>query len=308
MQGSDKKTLRTRVYIDGYNLYYGCLKRTPYKWLDPLKLFASQILPSILHEPEGQRTTTELLPLGVKFFTAQIVPAAAKAEDSVSSQSKYHTALRKLHPDSIEIIEGYYSTQQVTVKAVATNAPKTEPRRCSDVLVWKLEEKQSDVNLSLHAYHDAISREVDQVVIVTNDTDIASCLKMIRQHTDVVVGLVTPSKARDRTPNADLSKHAHWVRTHITTTELANSQLPLVINVGRTPSTKPDSWYGTNPELFAEILKAAIKMRGSRSKAFQWLKKANSHLGNLAPIDMIDSETGAQEVLRHITAWADENK
>ena len=24
---------RVRVYIDGFNLYYGCLKRTPYKWL-----------------------------------------------------------------------------------------------------------------------------------------------------------------------------------------------------------------------------------------------------------------------------------
>jgi 6-hydroxy-3-succinoylpyridine 3-monooxygenase len=26
--------LRTRVYIDGYNLYYGCLKNSPDKWLD----------------------------------------------------------------------------------------------------------------------------------------------------------------------------------------------------------------------------------------------------------------------------------
>ena len=23
------------VYVDGFNLYYGSLKRTPYKWLDP---------------------------------------------------------------------------------------------------------------------------------------------------------------------------------------------------------------------------------------------------------------------------------
>ena len=27
--------MRTRVYIDGFNLYYGCLKGTPAKWLDP---------------------------------------------------------------------------------------------------------------------------------------------------------------------------------------------------------------------------------------------------------------------------------
>ena len=39
-------TFRTRVYIDGYNLYYGCLKGTPHKWLDLLSLFEKQILPS----------------------------------------------------------------------------------------------------------------------------------------------------------------------------------------------------------------------------------------------------------------------
>ena len=30
---------KTRVYIDGYNLYYGLLKGTPWKWLD-LELFS----------------------------------------------------------------------------------------------------------------------------------------------------------------------------------------------------------------------------------------------------------------------------
>ena len=35
--------LRTRVYIDGYNLDYGCLKDTPYKWLDLLTLFEKHI-------------------------------------------------------------------------------------------------------------------------------------------------------------------------------------------------------------------------------------------------------------------------
>ena len=31
---------RTAVYVDGYNLYYGLLKGTPYKWLDPVRLVA----------------------------------------------------------------------------------------------------------------------------------------------------------------------------------------------------------------------------------------------------------------------------
>ena len=32
--------MRTRVYVDGFNLYYGALKGTPFRWLDPVKLTA----------------------------------------------------------------------------------------------------------------------------------------------------------------------------------------------------------------------------------------------------------------------------
>jgi len=30
---------RTHVYVDGFNLYYGSLRKTSYKWLDLKKLF-----------------------------------------------------------------------------------------------------------------------------------------------------------------------------------------------------------------------------------------------------------------------------
>ena len=36
--------VKTIVYIDGFNLYYGCLKGTPYKWLNPL-LLCQALLP-----------------------------------------------------------------------------------------------------------------------------------------------------------------------------------------------------------------------------------------------------------------------
>jgi len=35
------RKLRTRVYVDGFNLYYGALKGTQFKWLDPVGLTAS---------------------------------------------------------------------------------------------------------------------------------------------------------------------------------------------------------------------------------------------------------------------------
>ena len=30
----DLAPMRTNVYVDAFNLYYGCLKGTPYRWLD----------------------------------------------------------------------------------------------------------------------------------------------------------------------------------------------------------------------------------------------------------------------------------
>lgn len=56
--------LRTRVYIDGYNLYYGCLRKTAFKWLDVLGLFETQILPTILYRaaPEADPATMALHP------------------------------------------------------------------------------------------------------------------------------------------------------------------------------------------------------------------------------------------------------
>jgi hypothetical protein len=53
--------LRTIVFIDGYNLYYGIVRRTPYKWLDIFKLFQERLL-----LPE-----TELLE--VRYYTAPVL-------------------------------------------------------------------------------------------------------------------------------------------------------------------------------------------------------------------------------------------
>ena len=61
--------LKTRIYIDGYNLYYGCLKRTPYKWLDLKTLFTKHILPSVHHAGVPQLAPSS----AIKFFTAKII-------------------------------------------------------------------------------------------------------------------------------------------------------------------------------------------------------------------------------------------
>ncbi|MBB4225506.1 antitoxin Xre/MbcA/ParS toxin-binding domain-containing protein [Variovorax guangxiensis] len=289
--------LRTRIYIDGYNLYYGALKGTPYKWLDLLTLFERHVLPSSAPGPRE----TELLPLAIKFFTAEILEKVAKTPDSKSSQARYHTALTKLYSDRIDCIKGYYSLIESKAKIVDAEDPKKWPRDCQEILVWKVEEKQSDVNLALQAYHDAMTDEVDQIVVVTNDTDIAPALAMIRQHTPAIIGVVIPTTDHERIPNTGLAKVAHWVRTHITADELRASQLPRVIGTKR-PTFKPDSWYA-RPDLLEKVLTLATPIRGSRGSAFKWMEEANPYLDGAAPIDLVETEAGAQRVLDYIDQY-----
>ena len=304
MQGlPELEPLRTRIYIDGYNFYYGCLKGTPHKWLDLLPLFENHILPSaLLKDGDGHIRQSALLPSpSIKFFTAKIIESVARSTDSVSSQARYHTALRKLHDGRIELIEGYYAVNKMKVKVVDSDEPNRPPRECKEVQAWKVEEKQSDVNLALQVYHDAITGQIDHAVIVTNDTDIAPALAMIRAHTQVLMGVVVPTTDHTRPPNTDLVKLAHWTRRHINSSELAACQLPRVIP-GKRPTIKPDSWYG-QPELLKEIMELAIPVRGSRASAYKWMEQPNPYLDGEIPIELAETVEGAARVLEYIRSW-----
>jgi 6-hydroxy-3-succinoylpyridine 3-monooxygenase len=304
MQGTPElEPLRTRIYIDGCNFYYGCLRGTPHKWLDLLPLFVKHILPSALvKDGDGHIRQSTLLPSpSIKFFTAKIIESVARAPDSVSSQARYHTALRKLHDGRIELIEGYYAVNKMKVKIVDAEDPDRAPRECQEIQAWKVEEKQSDVNLALQVYHDAITGQIDHAVIVTNDTDIAPALEMIRAHTNVLIGVVVPTTDHTRPPNTDLVKLAHWTRRHINANELAACQLPRVIQ-GKRPTTKPESWYG-QPELLQEILELAIPVRGNKAAAFKWMEQPNQYLDGERPIELAETVEGANRVLAYIRNW-----
>lgn len=127
-------------------------------------------------------------------------------------------------------------------------------------------------------------------------------LELLRTHTNVRVGLVIPSRQHERVPNTELVSLAHWVRTHITAQELAASQLPRVIDVGKKPTIKPESWYA-HPELLEQVLSLATPIRGSRGKAFRWMEEKNPHLDNLAPIDLVETAEGAEKVIRYIQQY-----
>lgn len=306
------RRLRTRIYVDGYNFYYGRLKGTKFKWLDIVSLFERQILPSVLFAPPPSLDPVEMqiLPCAVKYFTAPILERLAKGSDSVSSQSIYHNALKQHCEDRVEFVMGYYSLYPANLHIVPADNPEAAPKDCPKILVWKPEEKQTDVNMALHAYDDARSGDVDQIVLVTNDTDLAPAMKMIRSRCkDVVLGLIIPTRSGDdggsqeREANGSLRDLAHWTRRNITDDELAASQLPSVVaGTSRRPSVKPDSWYA-NPTNLAKLLEMAKPVLGKRGATMKWANNPNEWMGQQKPIDLIETDEGAQVVFDYIERY-----
>lgn len=304
--------LRTRIYIDGYNLYYGCLRNTPYKWLDVLALFEKHILPSVLYRltPDAVPAKMELHhACAVKYFTAQILERAAKSDDSVSSQAHYHNALKKHSNNRLSFVIGNYSIYQANQHIISADDPNRWPRDCDKVQVWKLEEKQSDVNLALQIYDDALQGDIDQVVLVTNDTDLVPALAMLKkQCPNIVRGLVIPTRKTganndiERTANQSLTDLAHWVRKSISSDELNASQLPDIVTGARRASIKPHSWY-PKPHHLKKMLELARPVLKTDGKIMKWAKEPAKWLNEQRPIDLIETDEGAESVFEYIKEY-----
>lgn len=86
--------MRTAFFIDGYNLYYGLLANTEYKWLN---------IPSLLtHIARVENPACE--PVSFQYFTAPVSPKlASKGIKSKEAQDAY---IRALKASGVEIILG----------------------------------------------------------------------------------------------------------------------------------------------------------------------------------------------------------
>ena len=221
--------MRTIAYVDGYNLYHGRLKYTCFKWLDLYGLFSSIL--------KVQNPLSELI--CVKFFTANIKAKFARlGQQSTIAQRSYH---RALSARGVEIIYGKFTLSQQRVPRYQEGRALNRDDR---VAVWLLGEKQTDVQLALHAYRDAATSKCEQVVVCTNDSDLAPALEFIQtDFPEKRIGVVLPRppelQARKSKTLQDL---AHWTREHILDVELASHQLPKRVQTGKKPVDKPEHW------------------------------------------------------------------
>ena len=217
--------MRTIVYIDGYNLYYGAIRHTAYKWLDIFELFNTHILAS----------GTELLE--VRYYTAPVLGSLCDDPDSPQRQRQYLQALRKLYPTKVCIIEGKLIKGRATLRLVT---PIPQAPDIEKVQVSTLTEKKTDVNIATDMVVAACQNQADQLVLCSNDSDLEGALRNIRHYCPAIrIGLVAPTSSPERHISHDLKTHAHWVKA-LNTSSLAAAQLPA--KIPGTAIKKPNSW------------------------------------------------------------------
>lgn len=229
---------RTAVYVDGYNLYYGRLRGTPFKWLDLVR-FSENLL--------QQRTQNEQL-MFVHLFTAPALARfATHGQASVEAQSSYLRALEKLYPNQFKVTYGKHSVDRTgtPLPTFIAGHPFDKTNRTK---VWLLEEKKTDVNLALTMYRDVAQGCCDRVILVSNDSDAEPALEAIKQDfPNIMLGVIQPIRPPQvpnqvRRTSGSLALHATWVHNSISDLELQNSQLPPLIPTNKKPILKPKYW------------------------------------------------------------------
>ena len=167
--------VRVNVYVDAFNLYYGALRGTPYRWLDLEKL-CRRLLP----RDEIQR---------IRYFMALI---SARTDDPRDPQRQaYLRALRTLPTVSIHLCRFLSRPVRMPLRNPSRIGPRT-------VEVLRTEEKGSDVNLATYLLLDAFEGDCEVAVVISNDSDLATPIKVVRERLGVAVGVVNPHLAGRR--------------------------------------------------------------------------------------------------------------
>jgi NYN domain len=210
--------MRTNFYIDAFNLYYGCLKGTTHKWLNP-ETFCQ------LHFPADQVHR-------VRYFTALVKARPLDPTQPVRQQT-YLRALRTLACVSIDY--GHYLQKPVMMPYASPPAggPAT-------VKVLKSEEKGSDVNLASRLLVDAFDADFEQAVVVSNDSDLAYPIEVVQDKFGLPVIVLFPCGG-NRSPSYHLSKVA-TASPIINPAHLAAAQFPKPMTDTKGQFHKPATW------------------------------------------------------------------
>ncbi len=207
--------MKTIVYVDGFNLYYGCLKNTPYRWLNLLTLSQNLLKTSTIVE--------------IKYFTARVV-ARSHDPQQPNRQDLYLRALQTI--PNLSIIFGQFLAHKVRM-------PLAHPpnKGAKTVEVIKTEEKGSDVNLATAMLVDGFEGKYELAVVVSNDSDLYAPIDAVVNRLRLKVGLLNPHPK----PSQQLRKTATFIKP-IREGVLRASQFSDQLTDTNGTFTKPPTW------------------------------------------------------------------
>ena len=207
--------MKTNIYIDAFNLYYGALRGTPHKWLDPLAMCKLVLRPH--HEFHR-----------VRYFTALVTPRPHDPDQRLR-QEAYLRALRTLPNTTIHL--GFFLTHKISMPVADTDPPRY-------VTVIKTEEKGSDVNLATHLLNDAHRGDYECAVVVSNDSDLVEPIKIVRNQLNLPVIVLNPHRKR---PSVELRRESTFFKD-IRPNALTRSQFAATMNDANGTIRKPAGW------------------------------------------------------------------
>jgi hypothetical protein len=207
--------LIANVYVDGFNMFYGCLKGTPHKWLDVAAL-AFRLLPS--HQIHR-----------IRYFTAKVVELPSKP-GTAQRQATYLRALATIPQLSIHY--GHFMASRLRMPLA--NPPVAGPRT---VEVIRTEEKGSDVNLATYLLADAFRQDCELQLVITNDSDLREPIRLVKGELNIPVGVANPHPAYRRSR----ALQATFFR-QIQLKALQVCQFPSTLKDSQGTFSKPGTW------------------------------------------------------------------
>lgn len=207
--------MRVSFYVDGFNLYFGAIRGTPYRWLD---------LGAVCrHLARGEEVRH------IRYFTA---PVQSGPEDPDKHRRQY-VYLRALGTVSgLSIHKGQFLSRRVRLPLA--DPPPNGPRT---VEVLRREEKGSDVNLASYLLVDAFERDFDRAVVLSNDSDLMEPIRLVRERFDLPVGVYNPH----RNTSWALQQVASFYRP-LRSWVLKESLFPDELSDSKGPIHKPAGW------------------------------------------------------------------
>lgn len=234
---------RVNVYVDGFNLYKGALEKSPRnRWID---------LPSLAKSLANEEEFDDIY-----YFTA----AVKQRFPGDKAPNRQHAFLRVLADQKVKIVFGKFRKDVKQMRFISkSRASLTTPeldkafgftqaiinrawqKADGDYLkaiVFKMEEKGSDVNLASYLLRDSYLSNIDKAVVITGDSDLITPIQFAAD-AGVEVRVVVP----DSNQKADgLYKAASSFR-RIRNSDLETNQLPRAyITKSGSNIVRPSDW------------------------------------------------------------------